>query len=29
VLAENRGIRCVVLDYQARRGIERDDLRLF
>jgi endonuclease len=29
VLAENRGIRCVVLDYEALRGIERDDLRLF
>jgi RecB family endonuclease NucS len=29
VLAENRGIRCVILDYEALRGIERDDLRLF
>ena len=29
VLAENRGIRCVVIDYEALRGIEPDDLRLF
>jgi RecB family endonuclease NucS len=29
VLAEDRGIRCVVLDYQAMRGILRDDLTLF
>jgi len=29
VLAEDRGIRCVVLDYQALRGIERDELTLF
>ena len=29
VLAEDRGIRCVVLDYAALRGIERDELRLF
>jgi RecB family endonuclease NucS len=29
VLAQDRGIRCVVLDYNALRGIERDDLRLF
>jgi len=29
VLAEDRGIRCVVLDYDALRGIERDELRLF
>ena len=29
VLARDRGIRCVVLDYNALRGIERDDLRLF
>lgn len=28
-LAEDRGIRCVVLDYDALRGIESDDLRLF
>ncbi len=29
VLAQDRGIRCVVLDYNALRGIERDDLTLF
>jgi len=29
VLAEDRGIRCVVLDYDALRGIERNELRLF
>ena len=29
VLAEDRGIRCVVLDYQAMRGILRDELTLF
>jgi RecB family endonuclease NucS len=29
VLAEDRGIRCVVLDYNALRGIERSDLTLF
>ena len=28
-LAEDRGIRCVTLDYQASRGIESDELRLF
>jgi hypothetical protein len=28
-LAEDRGIRCVVVDYDALRGTERDDLRLF
>jgi endonuclease len=28
-LAEDRGIRCVVLDYDALRGIERDELTLF
>jgi RecB family endonuclease NucS len=28
-LAEDRGIRCVVVDYDALRGIERDDLVLF
>ncbi|HKO00011.1 MAG TPA: endonuclease NucS [Pseudonocardiaceae bacterium] len=28
-LAEDRGIRCVVLDYDALRGMESDDLRLF
>ncbi|MGP6173426.1 endonuclease NucS [Corynebacterium sp. A21] len=28
-LAEDRGIRCVTLDYQAMRGIESDELRLF
>lgn len=28
-LAEDRGIRCVTLDYQALRGIESDELRLF
>ena len=29
VLAEDRGIRCVVLDYDLLRGIERDELTLF
>jgi endonuclease len=29
VLAEDRGIRCVVLDYNALRGIARDELTLF
>ncbi|HEX6497695.1 MAG TPA: endonuclease NucS [Micromonosporaceae bacterium] len=29
VLAEDRGIRCVVLDYNALRGVERNDLTLF
>lgn len=29
VLAADRGIRCVVLDYDALRGIERDELTLF
>jgi hypothetical protein len=29
VLAEDRGIRCVVLDYDALRNIERDELTLF
>ena len=29
VLATDRGIRCVVLDYHALRGIERDELTLF
>jgi RecB family endonuclease NucS len=28
-LAEDRGIRCVVVDYDALRGVERNDLRLF
>jgi RecB family endonuclease NucS len=28
-LAEDRGIRCVVVDYDALRGREPDDLRLF
>lgn len=28
-LASDRGIRCVTLDYQALRGIESDELRLF
>ena len=28
-LAEDRGIRCVVLDYQELRGLESNDLRLF
>ena len=28
-LAEDRGIRCVTLDYDALRGTESDDLRLF
>ena len=28
-LAEDRGIRCVVLDYDTLRGIESTDLRLF
>jgi endonuclease len=29
VLAQDRGIRCVVVDYDELRGIERTDLRLF
>jgi hypothetical protein len=29
VLAEDRGIRCVVLDYNALRGVPRDELTLF
>jgi RecB family endonuclease NucS len=29
VLAEDRGIRCVWLDYDAMRGVDRDDLTLF
>jgi RecB family endonuclease NucS len=29
VLAEDRGIRCVVLDYHALRGVTRDELTLF
>lgn len=29
VLAEDRGIRCVILNYDALRGIERDELTLF
>ncbi|GAB3696774.1 endonuclease NucS [Corynebacterium nasicanis] len=29
LLAEDRGIRCVTLDYQELRGIETDELRLF
>ena len=29
VLAEDRGIRCVVLDYNTMRGVVRDDLTLF
>ena len=29
VLAVDRGIRCVVVDYDALRGLESDDLRLF
>jgi RecB family endonuclease NucS len=28
-LAEDRGIRCVVVDYDALRGIERNELTLF
>jgi RecB family endonuclease NucS len=28
-LAEDRGMRCVVLDYDALRGLDRRDLRLF
>jgi RecB family endonuclease NucS len=28
-LAEDRGIRCVTLDYDALRGIESDEFRLF
>src|SRR5918992_136879 len=28
-LAEDRGIRCVTVDYDALRGMQRDDLRLF
>lgn len=29
VLATDRGIRCVVVDYDKLRGIERDELTLF
>ena len=29
VLATDRGIRCVILDYEAMRGTEDDSLRLF
>jgi len=29
VLATDRGIRCVTLDYEAMRGTEDDSLRLF
>jgi RecB family endonuclease NucS len=29
VLAEDRGIRCVVLDYNALRGVKKDELTLF
>src|ERR1700755_626995 len=29
VLAEDRGIRCVVLDYNALRGVVKDELTLF
>jgi len=29
VLAEDRGIKCVVLDYNAMRGVKSDDLTLF
>ena len=29
VLAEDRGIRCVVLDYDELRGMKRDEMRLF
>jgi RecB family endonuclease NucS len=29
VLAEDRGIRCVVLDYHALRGVTRDEMTLF
>jgi RecB family endonuclease NucS len=29
VLAEDRGIRCVVLDYNALRGVQKDELTLF
>jgi RecB family endonuclease NucS len=29
VLAEDRGIRCVVVDYDALRGLDRKDERLF
>jgi RecB family endonuclease NucS len=29
VLAQDRGIRCVVIDYDMLRGIERDELTLF
>ena len=28
-LAEDRGIRCVTLDYDTLRGIESDEFRLF
>jgi RecB family endonuclease NucS len=29
VLAEDRGIRCLVIDYDELRGIESDELKLF
>ena len=29
VLAQDRGIRCVVLDYEAMRGVDTADTRLF
>jgi len=29
VLAQDRGIRCVVLDYDTLRGMVRDDMTLF
>jgi len=29
VLAEDRGIRCVVLDYNTLRGVVKDELTLF
>ncbi len=29
VLAEDRGIRCVVVNYDQLRGIERDEMTLF
>jgi hypothetical protein len=29
VLAEDRGIRCVTLDYEAMRGLDDVDTRLF
>jgi RecB family endonuclease NucS len=28
-LAEDRGLRCVVIDYDALRGVERDEMTLF